>query len=106
MTVTAVDTIDGFSHMLWVRIHTDGDLVGFGETFGPQSLEAHIHEMVTPNLISKDPTLIDRPTRPHQVGQRGETIGIGGRTDNGTAAPTPRRATVRAMEKYHGMWVR
>ena len=53
MKVTAVETIrvDEFPNLLWVQVETDAGLVGLGETyFGPQTVEAQIHEFIAPLL--------------------------------------------------------
>lgn len=63
MKVSAVETIriEEFPNLLWVQIHTNEGLVGLGETFyGPGSAEAHVHDIIAPYLIGKDPRQIDR----------------------------------------------
>jgi L-alanine-DL-glutamate epimerase-like enolase superfamily enzyme len=63
MKVTAVETLRAgeFPNLLWVQVHTDQGLVGLGETFyGPDSAEGHVHGIVAPYLLGKDPLLIDR----------------------------------------------
>jgi galactonate dehydratase len=63
MKVTAVETVrvEEFPNLLWVQLHTDQGLVGLGETFyGPGAAEAHIHGIIAPYLLGKDPRLIDR----------------------------------------------
>ena len=63
MQVTAIETIrlDEFPNLLWVHLHTDQGLVGLGEIFyGTASAEAHIHGVVAPYLLGKDPLQIDR----------------------------------------------
>ena len=43
-----------------VRMHTDEGIVGLGETFyGPAAAEAHIHQVIAPYLIGKDPRNIE-----------------------------------------------
>ncbi|MEM7776006.1 MAG: mandelate racemase/muconate lactonizing enzyme family protein [Pseudomonadota bacterium] len=62
MKVTAIRTIrsDEFPNILWVEIATDEGLVGLGETFyGPATAEAHIHGIVAPYLLGKDPRNIE-----------------------------------------------
>ena len=63
MKVTAIETVrcEEFPNLLWVQVHTDEGLTGLGETFyGPASAEAHIHQMIAPNLIGQDPRNIER----------------------------------------------
>lgn len=62
MKVTAVETIrsEEFPNLLWVQVHTDEGIAGLGETFyGPASAEGHIHGLVAPYLIGKDPRNIE-----------------------------------------------
>jgi galactonate dehydratase len=62
MKITAIETIrvDEFPNILWVQVHTDEGLVGLGETFyGPVAAEAHIHQLIAPNLIGKDPRNVE-----------------------------------------------
>lgn len=66
MKVTAIETVrvDEFPNILWVQIHTDEGLAGLGETFyGPAAAEAHIHQLIAPKLIGRDP----RNVEAHQV---------------------------------------
>jgi galactonate dehydratase len=45
---------------IWVRIHSSDGLVGLGETsFGPDAIEAHIHEAIADYLLGKDPNQLD-----------------------------------------------
>jgi len=65
MKITKIETLRVEEYpnpnILWVRVHTDEGLVGLGETFwGPQTVEAHIHEYVAPRLLGRDPLAIDR----------------------------------------------
>lgn len=63
MRIVAVETlrIEEFSEFLAVRIHTDEGVVGLGETcFGPEAVEAYIHESVGGRLIGQDPLAIER----------------------------------------------
>jgi len=58
MKITALETLrtEEFSNVLWVRVHTDGGIVGLGETFyGAGAVEAHIHETLAGRLIGRDP---------------------------------------------------
>lgn len=62
MKVSAIETIRSKEHpnLLWVQVHTDGGLVGLGETFyGPAAAEGHIHGTIAPYLIGKDATNIE-----------------------------------------------
>jgi L-alanine-DL-glutamate epimerase-like enolase superfamily enzyme len=62
MKVTAIETIrvDAFPNLLWVEIVTDEGLVGLGETFyGPAAAESHIHQLIAPYLLGKDPRAIE-----------------------------------------------
>lgn len=62
MKVTAIETIRSAEHpnLLWVQVHTDEGQVGLGETFyGPAAAEGHIHGIIAPYLIGKDPTNIE-----------------------------------------------
>lgn len=58
MKVSGIDTIrvEEFPNLLWVQVHTDDGLTGTGETFfGVETAEAHIHTLIAPYLIGKDP---------------------------------------------------
>lgn len=61
MKITAVETIRPHiqSNIVFVQLHTDTGLVGLGEAFfGPQAVEAYIHETAAPILFGLDnPTL-------------------------------------------------
>ena len=62
MKVSRIDTIriEEFPNLLLVEIKTDEGLVGLGETFyGPASAEAHIHEIIAPYLLEKNPLNIE-----------------------------------------------
>jgi len=62
MKITALETLrtEEFSNVLWVRVHTDSDIVGLGETFyGAGAVEAHIHETLAGRLIGRDPLHIE-----------------------------------------------
>ena len=62
MKVTALETIrsEEFPNILWVQVHTDEGVTGLGETFyGPASAEGHIHGLIAPYLIGKDPRNIE-----------------------------------------------
>ena len=56
--ITAIETLRlaSYGNLLWVKVHTDGDKVGLGETFlGAESVESHIHETIAPYLLGKNP---------------------------------------------------
>jgi L-alanine-DL-glutamate epimerase-like enolase superfamily enzyme len=85
LRVTEIETIrlERQPNLLWCRLHTDSDLVGLGETFyGPEAAEAHIHRIIAPYLIGKDPRQVER----HQahltgyVGYVGSSAEIRGRS--------------------------
>ncbi|WP_320410485.1 hypothetical protein [Devosia sp. Root413D1] len=62
MKVTALETltIAEFPFLCWLRVHTDGGIVGTGETFwAPGPVASYIHENVAPYLIGKDPRDIE-----------------------------------------------
>ncbi len=62
MKVAAIETVrcEEFPNILWVRVETDEGLTGLGETFyGPAAAEAHIHQMIAPKLIGRDPRNIE-----------------------------------------------
>ena len=57
-----------------LEIKTDEGIVGLGETFyGPLSSEAHIHEIIAPYLIGKNPLNIEK----HQKNLIGYTGFVG-----------------------------
>ena len=62
MKITALETLrtEEFSNVLWVRVHTDSDTIGLGETFyGAGAVEAHIHETLAQRLIGRNPMHIE-----------------------------------------------
>ena len=62
MKISSIDTlrIEEFPNLLLVEVKTDNGLIGLGETFyGPASAEAHIHEIIAPYLLGKDPLDIE-----------------------------------------------
>ncbi len=76
MKVLGIDTIriDEYPNLLFVEIKTDEGLIGLGETFyGPMSSEAHIHEIIAPYLIGKNPLNIEK----HQKNLIGYTGFVG-----------------------------
>ena len=63
MKITAVETIvvDEFPNLCYVRVHTDEDVVGLGETFfAARAVSAWVHEVAAAYLLGKDPLQIDR----------------------------------------------
>jgi galactonate dehydratase len=63
MKITAVETIvvDEFPNLCWVRVHTDEDVVGLGETFfAARAVSEWVHEVAAGYLLGKDPLQIDR----------------------------------------------
>jgi L-alanine-DL-glutamate epimerase-like enolase superfamily enzyme len=49
-----------FANVLWVRVHTDAGVIGLGETFyGAAAVEAHIHDILVPRLLGRDPLRIE-----------------------------------------------
>ena len=73
MKVSSIDTIriEEFPNLLFVEIKTDEGLVGLGETFyGPMSSEAHIHEIIAPYLLGKNPLNIEMHQK-HLIGYTG-----------------------------------
>jgi len=63
MKVVELETIvmDEFPNLVYVRIHTDEEPVGLGETFfGARAVASWIHETAAPYLLGKDPLHIDR----------------------------------------------
>lgn len=76
MKISAIETLrlEEFGNLLWVHVETDEGVTGLGETFfGPQSVEAFIHETAAPILIGEDPTRINYLSKKLQgyVGFRG-----------------------------------
>jgi galactonate dehydratase len=69
MKITRIDTVYWKSrndapfwpHWTWVRVHADSGLIGIGETYPRNSVEAEmIHANVAPVLLGRDPRDIDR----------------------------------------------
>ena len=64
--LSAIETvrIEEFPNLLWVRVITDDGTDGLGETFyGPGAVEAHIHDIIAPYLLGKDPHRIEQHQR-------------------------------------------
>lgn len=63
MKITAIETVGlgEFPNLCWVRVHTDGGIVGLGETFfGARAVAAWVHESAAPVLLGQDPLAIER----------------------------------------------
>src|SRR5262245_52990124 len=63
MRISGIETIQlrEHPHMLWVHVHTDGGVVGLGETFyAPSTVAAAVHDYFGPLLIGRDPSAIER----------------------------------------------
>jgi L-alanine-DL-glutamate epimerase-like enolase superfamily enzyme len=63
MRITAIETVraDDFPEFTALRVHTDEGVSGLGETcFGPEAVEAYVHESVAGRLIGTDPLDIER----------------------------------------------
>src|ERR687895_2819507 len=66
MKLTQLETLrlEEFPNLVWLRLHTDEGLCGFGETsFAAQSVEAYLHEFVAPRVLGRDPLDIERLAR-------------------------------------------
>ena len=62
MRITAIETIIHPDHpsLLWVRVHTDSELVGLGETVGQPGATARIvHDMLAGLVVGSDPSRIE-----------------------------------------------
>lgn len=62
MRIEAVETLRLGDHpnLLWVRLHTDNDLTGLGETyFGAGPSEADIHDRIAPIILGQDASRIE-----------------------------------------------
>jgi L-alanine-DL-glutamate epimerase-like enolase superfamily enzyme len=62
MKIAAVETVrvGEFPNLCFVRVVTDGGLVGLGETFfGAEEVEAYVHASAAPRLLGRDPSAID-----------------------------------------------
>ncbi|WP_316238423.1 mandelate racemase/muconate lactonizing enzyme family protein [Bradyrhizobium sp. SZCCHNR1015] len=62
MKITAIETVrtDEFANVIWVRVHTDAEVIGLGETFyGTGAVEAHIHDTLAARLLGRDPLRIE-----------------------------------------------
>jgi galactonate dehydratase len=64
--ISKIETIrlGEYPNLLFVRLHTDAGPTGLGETFfGPQAVEAYLHETAAPLLLGTDPLHIERHAR-------------------------------------------
>ena len=82
MRITALETLrfPEFGNLLWLRLHTDQGLIGFGETFrGAPAVEAQLHSDVAERVLGADPFDIERLSqqlsRPY-VGARSSGVEI------------------------------
>lgn len=56
MKIVSIDTLrlNEFPNLMWVRLQTDADITGLGETyFGASAVEADIHDRLAPLLLGK-----------------------------------------------------
>ena len=63
MKITGIETVrvDQFPEFTGLLVHTDEGVTGLGETcFGPEAVEAYVHESVAGRLLGKDPLAIER----------------------------------------------
>lgn len=63
MKITAIETVQLPQHgnILWLRLHTDEDLIGTGETFrSADAVATYLHSDIARTLLGKDPLAIDR----------------------------------------------
>ena len=80
MKLTRIETIHLAEHatLLFVRLHTDDGLVGYGETkYAPEALRGFIHDYAAPLLLGSDPLAIDRHWRTiYENGVRCGVLGV------------------------------
>jgi L-alanine-DL-glutamate epimerase-like enolase superfamily enzyme len=80
MKLTRIETIHLAEHatLLFVRLHTDEGLVGYGETkYAPEALRGFIHDYAAPLLLGTDPLAIDRHWRAlYEYGARCGVLGV------------------------------
>jgi len=60
--ITRIETFmhPDYSKIIWVRLHTSDGLVGLGETsFGPEAVQAWVHESAAEFLLGADPMKLD-----------------------------------------------
>ncbi len=75
MRIVALETvrIAERPNLIWLRVETSEGVTGLGETFfGAGAVEAHVHDVIAPRVIGRDPLEIDRLSMDLQgyVGQR------------------------------------
>lgn len=80
MKLTRIETIHLAEHatLLFVRLHTDEGLVGYGETkYAPSALRGFIHDYAAPLLLGTNPLEIDRHWRTiYDLGVRCGVLGV------------------------------
>ncbi len=79
MKITKIDTVftEEFGTISWVRIHTDSDHIGLGETsHAPRTVTTAIHELFSPILIGENP--IDRERLWQRMFRIAEPFGYAG----------------------------
>lgn len=62
MKITRIETIrvGEFPDLIWVQIHTDGGIVGLGETwYAASGVQALVHDHFGPLLIGQDPQAVE-----------------------------------------------
>lgn len=62
MKITQIETlhVEEFANVVWVRVHTDEGLIGLGETFfGAASVSSHVHDVLAPRLLGRNPLQIE-----------------------------------------------
>jgi len=63
MKITRIETLHvrEYGNILWVRIHTDTGLIGYGETYyTPETTACFLHEVSSKILLGEDPRDIER----------------------------------------------
>lgn len=58
LKIIGIETLrlQSYPNLIWVSIHTDAGISGLGESFlWPEAVEAHIHHMIAPYLLGRDP---------------------------------------------------
>jgi galactonate dehydratase len=63
MKIVGITTVrvEEYAEFIAVLVETDAGITGLGETcFGPESVEAYLHEAVAPRLLGQDPLAIER----------------------------------------------
>jgi len=80
MKLTRIETLHLAEHatLLFVRLHTDEGLIGYGETkYAPAALRGFIHDYAAPLLLGTDPLAIDRHWRTiYDLGARCGVLGV------------------------------